>query len=95
MGYNDLFWIYFSSKVLIYFYNVKQEQQLAVAASRFAECQKTISSLAQQLKSLASVDDFFVDSDPICDNMDEGLLSPENELHHLNRPPVLISAEER
>ncbi|XP_039154756.1 filament-like plant protein 3 [Eucalyptus grandis] len=30
---------------------VKQEQELAVAASRFAECQKTISSLAQQLKS--------------------------------------------
>ncbi|KAF8018657.1 hypothetical protein BT93_H3527 [Corymbia citriodora subsp. variegata] len=74
---------------------VKQEQEIAVAASRFAECQKTISSLARQLKSLAAVDDFFVDSDPMCDHMDEGLPSPENELHHLNHPPVLISAEQR
>lgn len=74
---------------------VKKEQELAVAASRFAECQKTISSLAQQLQSLAAVDDFFVDSDPICDHRDEGLPSLENELHHLDRPPVLISAEER
>lgn len=74
---------------------VKQEQELAVAASRFAECQKTISSLAQQLKSLAAVDDFFADSDPMCNHMDEGLLSPENELHHLNHPPVLISSEQK
>ncbi|XP_039173298.1 filament-like plant protein [Eucalyptus grandis] len=74
---------------------VKQERELAVAASRFAKCRKTISSLAQQLKSLAAVDDFFADSNPMCNHMDEGLLSPENELHHLNRPPVLISAEQR
>ncbi|XP_056168600.1 filament-like plant protein 3 isoform X2 [Syzygium oleosum] len=74
---------------------VKQEQELAVAASRFAECQKTISSLARQLKSLAAVDDFLIDSDLMCDHLDEGLPSPENELHHLNHPPVLISAEER
>ncbi|KAI3415074.1 uncharacterized protein J3R85_015538 [Psidium guajava] len=76
-------------------YLIEVEQELAVAASRFAECQQTISSLAQQLQSLAAVDDFFVDSDPICDHRDEGLPSLENELHHLDRPPVLISAEER
>ncbi|KAK3435765.1 hypothetical protein EUGRSUZ_C00470 [Eucalyptus grandis] len=74
---------------------VKQEQELAVAASQFAGAKRLFSSLAQQLKSLAAVDDFFADSDPMCNHMDEGLLSPENELHHLSSPPVLISAEQR
>ncbi|KAL3722063.1 hypothetical protein ACJRO7_034420 [Eucalyptus globulus] len=74
---------------------VKQEQELAVAASQFAGARRLFSSLAQQLKSLAAVDDFFADSDPMCNHTDEGLLSPENELHHLSSPPVLISAEQR
>lgn len=42
---------------------LKQEKELALAASRFAECQKTIASLGQQLKSLATLEDFLLDSD--------------------------------
>nr|KYP38397.1 Filament-like plant protein 3 [Cajanus cajan] len=42
---------------------LKQEKELALAATRFAECQKTIASLGQQLKSLATLEDFLLDSD--------------------------------
>lgn len=41
----------------------KQDKELAVAASKFAECQKTIASLGQQLKSLASLEDFLIESE--------------------------------
>lgn len=34
-----------------------------MAADQFAECQKTIASLGQQLKSLASLEDFLMDSE--------------------------------
>ncbi|XP_041004907.1 filament-like plant protein 3 isoform X2 [Juglans microcarpa x Juglans regia] len=42
---------------------MKQEKELAVAASKFAECQKTIASLGQQLRSLATLEDFLTDSE--------------------------------
>ncbi|KAL1347005.1 hypothetical protein HN51_020529 [Arachis hypogaea] len=42
---------------------LRQEKELALAASRFSECRKTIESLGQQLKSLATLEDFLVDSD--------------------------------
>ncbi|KAK7350923.1 hypothetical protein VNO77_09985 [Canavalia gladiata] len=41
---------------------LKQEKELALAASRFAECRKTIESLGVQLKSLATLEDFLLDS---------------------------------
>ncbi|XP_045823408.1 filament-like plant protein [Trifolium pratense] len=41
----------------------KQDKELALATSRFAECQKTIASLGKQLKSLATLEDFLLDSD--------------------------------
>ncbi|KAK9096058.1 hypothetical protein Sjap_021555 [Stephania japonica] len=41
---------------------IKQEKELAVAAGKLAECQKTIASLGKQLKSLASLEDFLVDT---------------------------------
>ncbi|WJX34759.1 hypothetical protein P8452_22838 [Trifolium repens] len=41
----------------------KQEKELALAASRFSECRKTIESLGQQLKSLATLEDFLLDSE--------------------------------
>ena len=41
---------------------LSQEKELALAASKFAECQKTIASLGQQLSSLAKFEDFFIDS---------------------------------
>jgi hypothetical protein len=40
-----------------------QEKELALAASRFSECRKTIESLGQQLKSLATLEDFLLDSE--------------------------------
>ncbi|KAK9270158.1 hypothetical protein L1049_025734 [Liquidambar formosana] len=39
---------------------IKQED-LAVAAGKLAECQKTIASLGKQLKSLATLEDFLID----------------------------------
>ena len=40
-----------------------QDKELAEAAGRFAECQKTIASLGRQLKTLATLDDFLIDSE--------------------------------
>ncbi|KAL1308953.1 filament-like plant protein isoform X1 [Arachis ipaensis] len=40
---------------------IKQED-LALAAGKLAECQKTIASLGNQLKSLATLEDFFIDT---------------------------------
>ncbi|KAK9945806.1 hypothetical protein M0R45_011303 [Rubus argutus] len=40
---------------------IKQED-IAVAAGKLAECQKTIASLGNQLKSLATLEDFLIDS---------------------------------
>ncbi|KAJ4967189.1 hypothetical protein NE237_019038 [Protea cynaroides] len=40
---------------------IKQEKELAVAAGKLAECQKTIASLGKQLKSLATLEDFLID----------------------------------
>ncbi|KAF1865174.1 hypothetical protein Lal_00004548 [Lupinus albus] len=42
---------------------LKQEKELALAATRFSECRKTIESLALQLKSLATLEDFLLDSE--------------------------------
>ncbi|CAN8269660.1 unnamed protein product [Cochlearia groenlandica] len=39
-------------------YKLKQDKELAVAASKFAECQRTIASLGQRLQSLATLEDF-------------------------------------
>ncbi|KAL2342880.1 hypothetical protein Fmac_004165 [Flemingia macrophylla] len=66
---------------------LKQEKELALAATRFAECQKTIASLGQQLKSLATLEDFLLDSDkPSTDEVTKG---PQNggeqlKLHHID-----------
>ncbi|XP_010242807.1 PREDICTED: filament-like plant protein isoform X2 [Nelumbo nucifera] len=40
---------------------IKQEKELAVAAGKLTECQKTIASLGRQLKSLATLEDFLID----------------------------------
>ncbi|XP_077248810.1 filament-like plant protein [Tasmannia lanceolata] len=40
---------------------IKQDKELAVAAGKLAECQKTIASLGLQLKSLATLEDFLLD----------------------------------
>ncbi|KAM7259924.1 hypothetical protein ACFE04_015665 [Oxalis oulophora] len=52
--------------------NVMQDKELAVAASKFAECQKTIASIGQQLKSLATLEDFLLDNEnPLNVNAEE------------------------
>ena len=38
------------------------QEELAVAAGKLAECQKTIASLGKQLKSLATLEDFLTDA---------------------------------
>lgn len=40
-----------------------QDKELALATSKFAECQKTIASLGKQLKSLATLEDFLLDTE--------------------------------
>ncbi|XP_071720074.1 filament-like plant protein 3 [Rutidosis leptorrhynchoides] len=42
---------------------VKQDTELAMAGSKFAECQKTIVSLNRQLQILATLDDFLIDTE--------------------------------
>ncbi|CAL9219677.1 unnamed protein product [Arabidopsis halleri] len=43
-------------------FELKQEKELAVAASKFAECQRTIASLGHRLQSLATLEDFLIES---------------------------------
>ncbi|URD81382.1 hypothetical protein MUK42_05098 [Musa troglodytarum] len=49
-----------SSRVL----KARQEKNIALAAGKFAECQKTIASLNQRLKSLANFDDLMLETEP-------------------------------
>ncbi|GMJ02423.1 hypothetical protein HRI_003911600 [Hibiscus trionum] len=55
---------------------IKQED-LAVAAGKLAECQKTIASLGQQLKSLATLEDFLIDTTSIPEFSRGGSLFPK------------------
>lgn len=43
-----------------------QDKELAAAAYKFSECKKTIASLGRQLKSLATLEDFLIESDKPC-----------------------------
>ncbi|GMI93155.1 hypothetical protein HRI_002984800 [Hibiscus trionum] len=56
----------------------QQDKELAIAARKFAECQKTIASLGRQLKSLATLEDMLVDPDKPLELADGGLKHPEN-----------------
>ncbi|KAJ9559122.1 hypothetical protein OSB04_013736 [Centaurea solstitialis] len=44
------------------FLRLKHDTGLAMAGSKFAECQKTIASLSRQLKTMATLDDFLIDT---------------------------------
>lgn len=44
------------------FLRLKQDTGLAMGRSKFGECQKTIASLSRQLKTLATLDDFLIDT---------------------------------
>ena len=43
-------------------HNLLYQEDLAVAAGKLAECQKTIASLGNQLNSLATLEDFLIDT---------------------------------
>ncbi|KAM4114188.1 hypothetical protein ACJW30_04G051200 [Castanea mollissima] len=64
---------------------IKQEKELAAAASKFAECQKTIASLGQQLKSLATLEDFLIDSEKPLELTSEGMQVPK-----ISREPLKL-----
>ncbi|KAK6128375.1 hypothetical protein DH2020_037887 [Rehmannia glutinosa] len=53
----------FQRSAIIEEFRINQDKELAVAATKFAECQKTIASLDRQLKSLATLDDFLIDTE--------------------------------
>ncbi|KAG6578967.1 Filament-like plant protein, partial [Cucurbita argyrosperma subsp. sororia] len=63
------------------------QEDLAVAAGKLAECQKTIASLGNQLKSLASLEDFLIDTTQLPEFTDgeehckhsNGTLSPRRD----------------
>ncbi|TKY60469.1 Filament plant protein 3 [Spatholobus suberectus] len=83
---------------------LKQETELALAASRFVECQKTIASLGQKLKSLATLEDFLLDSDNPVELTCEVKQGPQNgeqlKLHHSDlslpkkdsEPPISLNS---
>ncbi|KAL7131952.1 hypothetical protein ABFS83_12G039600 [Erythranthe nasuta] len=51
------------SSTMVEEFRINQDKELAVAASKFAECQKTIASLGRQLKSLATFEDLLMESE--------------------------------
>ncbi|XP_059630745.1 LOW QUALITY PROTEIN: filament-like plant protein [Cornus florida] len=52
------------------------QEDLAVAAGKLAECQKTIASLGRQLKSLATLEDFLIDTRNLPEFSGGGSVSP-------------------
>ncbi|CAM8953671.1 unnamed protein product [Rhodiola kirilowii] len=58
-------------------FKVDQEKELQIASQQFAECQKTIASLGRQLKSLATLEDFILDSEKSLKTSDEVSLRVE------------------
>lgn len=62
----------------------QQEKELALAASKLAECQKTIASLGKQLKSLASFDDLFLDSDKLLEASEKESQLPKHCVESTN-----------
>ncbi|XP_021854107.2 filament-like plant protein 3 [Spinacia oleracea] len=66
----------------------QQEKELAVAATKMAECQKTIASLGNQLKSLAKLEDLFLDSENLLEVSEK-----ESQLLHNDEKPDTLSSE--
>ncbi|CAN0892362.1 Filament-like plant protein (Fragment) [Linum grandiflorum] len=80
---------------------IKQED-IALAAGKLAECQKTILSLGKQLKSLATLEDFLIDTGSIPEISSGGAASVSNgeELWRLHSnqtysPPIGSSSSSR
>uniref|UniRef100_A0A0E0LL24 Filament-like plant protein n=1 Tax=Oryza punctata TaxID=4537 RepID=A0A0E0LL24_ORYPU len=65
--------------------HIKKEKELARAAGKLADCQKTIASLNRQLKSLADFDEFvpgFENDSMIAESWEENGLKPLNSANY-------------
>lgn len=62
------------------------QEELAIAAGKLAECQKTIASLGKQLKSLATLEDFLTDAG----NLRDKCVSHIDKQHTPSRRKVVI-----
>ncbi|XP_058731116.1 filament-like plant protein [Vicia villosa] len=69
----------------------KQDKELALATSKFLECQKTIASLGKQLNSLATLEDFLHDSD----NSEVITQGPQNGVEQLKPNHTDLSLSKR
>ncbi|KAG8378259.1 hypothetical protein BUALT_Bualt08G0119000 [Buddleja alternifolia] len=67
-----------------------KQEDLAVAADKLAECQKTIASLGRQLSSLATLEDFLIDTSNIPGFSRGPLVSGSNEKRNLDTPRISI-----
>ncbi|XP_057973505.1 filament-like plant protein isoform X2 [Malania oleifera] len=69
-----------------------KEEDLAVAAGKLAECQKTIASLGKQLKSLATLEDFLLDTANLPEFSGSGLPNPkaDGEPRNLHSSDILL-----
>ncbi|KAH8502730.1 hypothetical protein H0E87_014145 [Populus deltoides] len=73
---------------------ITQGKELAVAASKLADCQKTISSLGLQLKSLATFEDLMFDSEKSSDAISEGLKAHADDEQQRPDPRNLSSGRD-
>ncbi|CAD5179398.1 unnamed protein product [Musa acuminata subsp. malaccensis] len=72
---------------------IKQEKELALAAGKLEECQKTIASLNQQLKSLTTLDDLMFEAVQPEHNIGLANLSgtEADDLYHIDSSEVIDS----
>lgn len=68
-----------------------------MATSKFLECQKTIASLGKQLNSLATLEDFLLDSDNIPSELTCEVItqSPQNGVEQLKPNHTDLSLSKR
>lgn len=80
---------FYDSNVL----SVLQEKELALAAGKLEECQKTIASLNQQLKSLTTLDDLMFEAVQPEHNIGLANLSgtEADDLYHIDSSEVIDS----
>ncbi|KAL6504541.1 hypothetical protein OROGR_026464 [Orobanche gracilis] len=62
---------------------VKQEDLVDIAADKLSECQKTIASLGRQLESLATLEDFLMDTSAIVPGFNDNVSGTANDLRSL------------
>ncbi|CAN1234312.1 Filament-like plant protein (Fragment) [Linum perenne] len=70
---------------------IKQED-IALAAGKLAECQKTILSLGKQLKSLATLEDFLMDTNSIPEASSSSAAARVTSKHDHQSPPSSSSS---